>query len=273
MSEVTQPAGAGEGGAAIADTSAPVATSPTNDQPATDQPKAESIDYAAENKKLQNALARKERRIGQLTAQKYQYQNDLDSHRKQLETYQAPKEAKSGRPDPEVYKSQGKTWDAYLEDLADWKVSEGLTKAQQKNAEAQKTNEKTAWREERGQALSDDAAAARESFSDFQNVIQEHADVLQSLPEHIHDAFLECDTPAHAFYALIKEGTLEQVLQAKTATRAAALIAKAEDRAQALKVKPVTKTPAPMTPSKGTAPGTKTLNRMSPSELVAWAKS
>jgi len=273
MIENTQPAGAGEGAAPIADTSAPVANSPTTEPAAADTPKAESPDYAAEVKKLQNALARKERRIGQLTAQKYQYQNDLDSHRKQLETYQAPKEAKSGRPDPEVYKAQGKTWDAYLEDLADWKVSEGLTKAQQKNAEAQKTNEKAAWREERGQALSEDAAAARESFSDFQNVIQEHADVLQSLPEHIHDAFLECDNPAHAFYALCKEGTLEQVLQAKTATRAAALIAKAEDKAQALKAKPVTKAPAPMTPAKGTAPGSKTLDQMSGSQIRDWVRS
>jgi hypothetical protein len=121
--------------------------------------------------------------------------------------------------------------------------------------------------------MDENEGAAKEAFSDFDNVLSEHGDIARELPEHIQLAFLEAENPSFAFYSLAKEGKLESMLN-MSPYQAAALIARHEDKAIALsKAKQVTKAPAPLTPAKGTAVGSKSIESMSGKELLKWMKS
>ena len=268
----TQPASVA-GAEAIAPVTAP-------ETPSTDQPeqKAETETNAGdETKKIQNALSRKERRIGQLTAQKYERERELAEARQKLSQYEAKAQPATadGKPDAVEFAKQGKSYEDYLESLADWKLDQRQSQSEKKAKEENETKSKNAWKEERGGALTESVEKARSKYSDYQQVLDENSESLKDLPEHIQEAILEqAEDAPDAFYTLVKEDRLDELLEAKSATKAVAILAKAAMRSEALSSsKPVTKAPAPVTASRGTAQGSKPLNKLDGDDLLKWLKS
>ena len=101
---------------------------------------------------------------------------------------------------------------------------------------------------------------------------RENQDIIEGYNDATKLAFLEADKPELAFYALASEGKLED-LDKMTPTRAARVIALAEIKGEEMsKARPVSKAPAPIQQAKGTGTRRKTLDDMSPSELIAHLK-
>lgn len=271
--DTNQPAGAGVEGVTAPEAQT-VATTEATEQPAEAQPeeKKADVDYAAEYKKLQNALARRERNIGKLTAQKYQTLSENEQLKARLAQYEASKSSPTASDAPQ--EANFTNYGDYLKAVARYEARQELKQGQQEHEKKQTEVSQRQWREERESALADNAAKAREAFPDFQNTLQENSDIFASLPPHVEQAFLDSDNPAFAFYSMVKDGSLEQLLNAPSEARAAAMIARAEERALAQsKTKQATKAPAPMSSAKGTAPASKKLDDLSGQELLKWIRS
>lgn len=232
----------------------------------TPEPEPEKPQTADELKTLQNRLARENRRIGKLTAQKYQFENEAKTLREQLAKLQTNQTA-NGPPQEGQFNNYGE----YLKAEARYAAQELLTERDTQNqTQAQKANEQ-AWTEDRLEHVADTSQKAKAAFPDYQSVYDQNLDIIQTFPPHIEKAFLEADNPAYALYALAKDGGLEQ-LASMSATRAAVVIARAEDRAASMKAQ-VTRAPTPLAGAKGTAPGSKELHQMSGDELLKWVNS
>lgn len=261
--ENTQPAGAGAEAIAPA---APVATEAQENQAAPEQENKPASDPKDEElAKLRKALDRKNRDIGKRTAQYHQAKQELEQERQRLQQYQ-PKESTQASDSPQ--EKDFANYGDYLKAVARHEARQELLQGQKKAQEQKQEVEKASWKQEREEHLRDNAAKARESIPDFQKVLEDNQHLLAEFPPHVVDAFLDTDEPAFAFHQMVLDGSIDQLLQAPNAHRAAALIAKAEMKATAPKTKPVSQAPAPMAPTKGTAQRSKTLAEMTPRELV-----
>jgi hypothetical protein len=272
MIDNTQPAGAGEGGEAIADSSAPVATNePAEATPSqTEQDNKPASDPREEElSKVRKALDRKNRDIGKKTAQYHQVKQELESIKQKLNQYEQKSPQASDSPQEKDFANYGE----YLKAVARYEARQEYNQGQQKAKEDQSAAEKAQWKEERENHLRENAAQAREKIPEFAKTLADNQHLLEEFPPHVVDAFLESDHPAFAFHQMIEDGTIDQLLQAPTATKAAALIAKAEIAALAPKTKPVTKAPPPLSQTKGSATSGKQPVDMSGDELMAWLKS
>jgi len=90
----------------------------------------------------------------------------------------------------------------------------------------------------------------------------------------LQTAIFEAENAPLALYALMKEGLIGELYDL-TPTKLAAELAKAEIRGQSYLVpkKTVTKAPAPIESVKGTGSGSKSIERMSATELSEWLAS
>lgn len=232
-----------------------------------EQVKSDSADLPIP-KKILNAMSHKDRRIGKLTAKQYEAEAKI----RQLEEQLAKHSPKDNQPSaPEAAKFDN--YEDYLKSLAEFKVNERFSESEKKRLTQEQQVSHQTRHAERIAHLEQNDEAAREVFSDFENVFKENEHIVMEAPEHIKQAFLEAENPAYAFYALAKEGKLEDMLT-MSPYQAVAMIARYEDKAIALsKEKQVTKAPAPLSPSKGTAAGSKSLDSFSPDELLKWVNS
>lgn len=270
-------------GAGVAPAIADVALA-ANETPVTEGQQAEGSEAAAPQmtaeervKKLENALARKERRIGQVTAQRHQEARRAAEYEAELAKYrqggqQQTSSQASGEPKEDDPKYAG-SYVEYLKDLAKYHgktvATEELAAGQRKADEARTTQEQQAWKSQRDSHLDSNAEAAEAAFTDFTNVINDATDIISSLSPHVHQAFLEAENGAFALYDLAQNPEALEKLNSMTPYAVAMAVARAEDRALAKsKQKPVTNAPAPLASAKGTSPGGKNLESMSADEIL-----
>lgn len=264
--------------AAFAAQEAPVTETPEIEaQPQADEPEgsddraeSQNSDDVAIPKKILNAMSHKDRRIGKLTAKQYEAEAKIRQLEEQLARYNKPVESEqSAAPNAEKHDN----YEDYLKALAEFKVNEKMQEHDKKRLTEQSQHAYIERHNERVTHLEQNDVAAKEAFSDYDMVFKEHEDVIADAPEHIKQAFLEAENPAYAFYALAKEGKLESLLS-MSPYQIVSTIARYEDKALSLaKTKPVTKTPPPISSVKGITSGKKSLNALSPHELVKWVES
>lgn len=216
-------------------------------------------------KKAVNALARRDKKYSKLQAQHAADLSELQKFREQ-----AQKAEIADVPQEDGFDNYGD----YIKAVARHEVKVETSEENQKQQEAQFAEKEQAYVAERETYATDKALAAIAEIPEYQQLVTEHADVLQSLPPHLERAFLEADEPAYAFLALAKEGGLEGLAD-MTPARAAMEIGKAEVRGAALaKRKEITKAPAPLAPVRGSGKVNKSINdNPSSNDVMKWLNS
>lgn len=250
----------------LPDAQAPAEETQTQEQVAetesSNQPKDEPFP-----KKAQNALSYRDKKIGKLQAQLEQERiarQQLEQQYKQP----APKQSEDGRPKEDDYQR----YSDYVEALSEWKadkrVQQALSEFSNKQQTDHRTQQQQAWQSQREEAVASQVQSFVKENPDAIEVIREYADIADEFPPEIQKIFLEADNAPLAFYNLAKEGKLESLIDMSPA-RAAMEIG----RAMTLAVtKTVTKAPTPMSPAKGSAAGTKSVEQMSTESLLKWAQ-
>jgi hypothetical protein len=187
---------------------------------------------------------------------------------------QEAKPSNDGRPaapKPEAFRTWGEyedARDAYVEQLADWKLDRKLAERDTKNnqtAESVRAEQEKLFRAQQATKTIDEVAKQN---PDYSQLINEHADFLNNIPPHIDDAFLMAENPGLALYALMKEGNLE-ALEDMPKERVLMEIGKAELRGMGyLNRNKATNAPAPISASRGTGSTSKSLESMSVEDLL-----
>jgi len=216
-------------------------------------------------KKAVNALARRDKKISKLQADNAAAHSELQAFREQ-----ANKAKVDNVPNEDDYDNYG----SYLEAVHKQKFEKEASAKAQEAQEAKVAETEQAYVAERETYAIEKAQAAIAAIPEYQQLVSEHADVLQSLPQHLERAFLEAEEPAYAFLALAKEGGLEGLAN-MTPARAAMEIGKAEMRGAAMaQKKEITKAPAPIAPVRGTGKTTKSINdNPSSNDVMKWLDS
>lgn len=243
-----------------------VATDETTDADAEGAPEAPKADDDVPfPKKAVNALSRRDRQIGKLRAEQQQLQAELERYRAQAKPQeQSNSQRPSDYPDEDKFDNYGDFLKAVARYEARQEMAEGNKRQQQEYQQSQEQQ----WVAKRESEIADQAAEVASSIPDFGQTIAEYADVIDSFPPQLERLFLECENPPMAFYALAKEGRLEDLLQ-MTPYRAAMEIGRAQDRGIALSQRrPITKAPAPIAPARGLGTTGKSLSDMDPAELL-----
>lgn len=255
----------------------PAAPAQTTETPATEsQPEDGQQQEAAETKpdgdakegdkperepfpdKAVKALGRKDRQIGKWRARAADAQSEVKRLRAELDALKGSADTEYETPEQHVKAISDRNY-----------VERRLQEVEQQSEAAIKALEA-----ERAAAIDENAAAAAKAFPDFFKVMDDNAAALRGMPEHIRDALLEAENGAYALYHALKEGQLTD-LYSMPPVKAAMAIARLEDRAISSVPKPktVSSAPAPLAAAKGTAPGGKSLDRMTADELMEWLKS
>lgn len=213
-------------------------------------------------KKAVNALSRRDKQIGKLQAQ-------LAAERAELAKYREQQAKAPQLPSEESFDNYGE----YLKAKNRAEFEQEQSEKTRQQQERQLSQQREQWIAERTDYAIDKAQKAIQSIPEYKQLLVENADIVNSFPDHVANAFYEADEPALAFLALAKEGKLDALLQ-MSPSRVAIEIGKAEIRGEALsKAKPVTKAPAPLEGLKGTGGSTKTLDTMNHEQLMAWVDS
>jgi chromosome segregation ATPase len=270
--ENTQPAGAEQGGEAIAATESVANTNDaaTEAQPAQSQEEKPVDPTQEELGKLRRALDRKNRDIGKKTAQQRQAERERDDYKTKYEQLSKPNgQQASGKPQLKDFADPAE----WVEAVADWKTDQKLSENQKKQSEAKAASDNDEWLSTRQDNLQENEAKALKQFPDYKQVMEDNSDLLQSAPDYIKNAFWDTDEPAMALYQIIKDGELSNLLQAPNERRAAAMFAKAEIKASTPQAKQTTKAPAPLSATKGSGSSGKQLVEKSGDEILEWLKS
>lgn len=254
---------------------APEATTETTDAEA---PDAESTEVDSKGvefpKKAVNAITRRDRQIGKLRAQFEQERAaraELEAKIAQLQQPAQPVKT-DGPPKETEFNTYAEYLEARQEFLLNQKLSERDAKAseaQKKQTEALQTQKEQAWAAERETVVAKQAQEFTSTVPDAQAVFEEYADVIDEFSPELQRLFLEADNTPLAFYNLAKEGKLEALVSMPLA-RAAMEIGRAQVKAVQ---KPQTKAPAPLPAARGSVAGSKSLEQMSPDELLKWVRS
>lgn len=225
-------------------------------------------------KKATRALERRNKKINKLRAEKAELEQKLAEYANN----QQPKEQqinKQSTPDG-LQEPQEDDYDDYAEYLKAVGKYEVRKEYADNEAQAQyrkQTESQQLWVQERAKQIDVRAAEAVKTIPELNGLYNENQDIIEGYSNATKMAFLEADAPEMAFYALAKEGRLEE-LDGMSPTRVAREIALAEIRGEKLaKTRPQSKAPAPIKPAKGSGTSRKTLDDMSPSELLNHLKN
>lgn len=213
-------------------------------------------------KKAINALSRRDKQIGKLRAEQAADRAELQRYREQStqKVNNAPRE--------EDYSTYGEFLKAEI--LHD--VNKGKAEESNQRELAESTAQQEQWLSERVNYVADRERIAAQSIPDYTHVINQNAEIIQSLPEHVRLAILEADAPELALYTLAKEGHLYDLADMSERS-AMLLIGRAEARGEALsKQRTVSKAPTPLEGLKGSGGG-KSINTMNSNELMKWLKT
>jgi chemotaxis regulatin CheY-phosphate phosphatase CheZ len=227
-------------------------------------------------KEAENAVLRRERKIGKLTAQKHQALRDAEFWKQKAE---AAETAKTGdKPDRAKFTDD----EAYVEAVAEWKSKGTLNDHKVVEAKENAKTSQEAYESTRKEIADESGDAAREAFPDWEETMLKHQ--TQATPDGkkviplspaARSALLESDHAGSALYSILKDGLLNE-LNGLPFHRAYALITQHESKALNLvkgSTTNVTKAPAPMTQTRGSpAPG-KSVERMTAKEVLAEARA
>lgn len=246
------------------------ATEATTETPEVDT--TETPDPAVETKdepfpkKAINALSRRDKQIGKLRAQYEQAQAEINRLRQQ-----APQQPQKPQGDGEPKESDFDNYADYMRAVQKYDLQQEVAKLEGKQQQTQHSKEEQAWIAQNEQVVALAAQKFIKENPEAQAVIEENADIADEFSPELQRVFLEAGEAAPiAFHNLAKEGKLEALMQMSPA-KAAIEIGRAA--AQAVKPKPTTKAPAPMSPAKGTASGTKDPSQMTDEEFNAWRRA
>lgn len=240
------------------------ATETTGEQAAeTPDPVAETRDEPFPKKAI-NALSRRDKQIGKLKAQYEQAQAEINRLRQQ-----APQQPQKPQEGGEPKESDFDNFADYMRAVQKYDLQQEIAKLEGKQQQTQQSAQEQAWVAEREGAVAVQAQAFIKENPDALALVEEYGDVIDELPPQIQRVFLEADNAPLAFYNLAKEGKLE-ALATMSPAKAAMEIGKAQLKTP---TKSVTKAPAPMTPAKGTASGTKDPSQMTDAEFAKWRRS
>lgn len=192
----------------------------------------------------------------------------------QVQPTQTQVKADNGAPVKPV-ESDFQTWgefldakDAYYEALADWKVEQKLSDRDSKKSQDDEATRIEQFRLERTQEATKTINDVAKQTGDYASLVEQHIDFLNNIPPHIDNAFLMAENPGLALYALMKEGSLEE-LEDMPPHKVLMEIGKAELRGERyLNQNKATNAPPPITPAKGTATTSKSLENKSVEELL-----
>lgn len=253
------------------------------ENPEAEKPKELTVEEELE--KLRRAKVRDDRRIGKLTAQKYQAMKEAEELRsKYASPQQSPKRAevleqgaelspaKTGIPtnlDQNKFNSYSDYLEARAEEIADYKIERKFAEHSSKQKETWQSEQDRQYVSERLGVIEKQTEEFAKEFPDADALGDEYADVLQDFSPQLKRLFLEADNAPMAFYNLAKEGKLEELANMSIAKAAMEI-----GRAQTVAVKPksVTKAPAPIPASRGSASGGKDPSQMTDAEFNDWRR-
>lgn len=157
--------------------------------------------------------------------------------------------APQGRPRPEDF--QDKTYEEYVEALADWKVEQRLQQREQK--QKQETLQESYNRQ---------MNEAREAYPDFEEALADYE--FELMPMHAREAILHSDMGAHIAYHIANNPEVGDALSRLSPVQAAIRIGElaAKLKSESSRAKPaakITKAPPPISPLKGSAPSQRSL--------------
>ncbi len=216
-------------------------------------------------KKAINALSRRDKQIGKLRAQEQYLRQELAKYQEQA---QKPKSGNS----PEAYdgpvEDDFETYGEFIKAVAKHEARKELAQGAEQNQKSQQSAQIDAWKSEREQFVADKANELIAENPEYQDLVLENADLLDSFPEHLEHAFLEADNGALAFVVLAKEGKLESLMSMSPA-KAIMEIGRAQDRGiNQAKPKQISKAPPIISSAKGNSPVGKSLDNMSGEEMM-----
>lgn len=222
-------------------------------------------------KKERNVVSRRDKQIAKERTRNAELMAELGKYQQQIK----PQPVQSNeRPDPNDPK--WKNYDEYVDARQDWKL-EQAQKALREELNAKDTNSvreyrQNQWEAERDAALDAAGEAYAKEVPNFMALVEQNASTIKAFPIAIKRTIKEMDAQdvVKAFHAMVENDTLED-LSDMSPVQAAAAIVKAASMQR--KSTPITRAPAPMASARGTSAGQKTLNRMSPQELVDWVNS
>jgi predicted nucleic acid-binding Zn-ribbon protein len=200
--------------------------------------------------KFENAYSRKKKQVNKLRA-------ELEQVRAKIAEIENTKpDVKSVNPD------DFETMEEYLKATMDALVKTQLQQTDTEKQRTQLTQEQEALIEQRNQYIAMQAQETAKSIPDFQQVVGQHTQVLDSLPEVVTNIFHDIDNAPLAAYVLAKEGRLESLRYANPYVAANMIISAEQRGVQLLGRKPqqnYAPAPEPMKGSKGQLKTTKNL--------------
>lgn len=236
------------------------ATAPEAVTPEVEIETVESVRKKAENRinRLENSRKKKDWQLAETNKQ-------LAELNRKIQEYEA-KQNQPKEPSEDDFDNYGD----YLKAVARYKPqqekAEPLDPNKIKEQAFQEAQQKFYY-DQRVNHVAQQAQKAIADSPELSGLLDEYSDVLDSYPPAIEMAFLESDNAPAAFYALAKEGKLEQLAH-MTPTRAAHEIALAQVRGEnMLKASKMSKAPAPIQGAKPITPSGRDLNAMSGKEL------
>lgn len=251
-----------------------------NDKPEEPKP-AEPKQLTAEEEleKLRRAKARDDRRIGKLTAQKYQAMKEAEELRNKYSSTQHTAQqggelspAKTGIPtklDANKFANYAEFLEARSEEIADYKIEKKFAEREGKQQEERKTEKEQEWEAQRSDIVDKQASEFAKEHPEINALFDEYEDTIRDFPKEIKHALLAADNAPLAFFNLAKEGKLEDLAQMSLVD------AKVEIRLAQLKQpeKAKTKAPAPLPASRGSVPSGKDPSQMTDAEFNAWRRA
>ncbi len=216
-------------------------------------------------KKAVNAISRRDKIIAKERAEKAAILAELERYRSQGQ-------AQTTKPEQSATNTKAPPNEDDFDNYGDYLKAQVLHEVEQKQAQKQADYEAQQrqaqyqeWEAQQTARIAQAAQSHSQSIPDFASVIDEHADIMDELPQHVQTAFLEAEDGALAFYVLAKDGKLDDLVN-MTPYQVMREIVKAESRKPSLNR--VTKAPEPIKGVQGRGSVTKDLSELSGSELL-----
>lgn len=255
----------------IVDAAVTEGTQETETEVATEESEAQTVEKPIELsieeqlEKLRKVKSRDDRKIGKLTALKYQQQKELEELRARVSNTQVQPQnpTNTGEPKELDYTSYAD----YMRAVQKYDLKQEMSKFEGKQNQTQQTQAE----QSRLTASLDEIGNAADKFiaevPDAQEIFDECEDTLMAMPNEIKRVFLEAGPGAElAVYNLAKQGKLADLADMSPA-RAAMEIGRAQIQ---VVTKPKTKAPTPLPVSRGSVAGGKKPEDLNGDEIRSW---
>lgn len=220
-------------------------------------------------KKAVNALSRRDKKIGKLSA-------EVEQLRSQLQQYTAAQTqaTQSKQSDAEPNMGDYATLADYVKAMTKWETQQALNQDKQKFQEHTIRQQEAAVLSKRADLFDAKIAEYEAKLPDFNDLSEEHEDLIGTFSPGVTRAILKADDGPLGLYVLAKEGKLESLAN-MSPNQVEAVLAKAETRGAAYlqKISKPSKAPPPIKAVKGTGISPQSsLDKMPPKERLAWLK-